>query len=56
MTDLLQDKTARCKAAFDAYAALHRAIKRDHTLARNPYFTALQDAAYSRFKAAWEAM
>jgi hypothetical protein len=55
VTDL-QDKTARCKAAFEAYAALHKAVKADRALIDNPYFIALQDAAYARFKAAWEAM
>ena len=52
----LQDKTACCKAAFEAYAALHKAVKADRALSKNPYFIALQDTAYARFKAAWESM
>lgn len=43
-------------SAWRAYSALQRAASAEPALIQNDYFTALQDTAYARFLAAFEAL
>lgn len=42
--------------AFQAFAATRKAALEDPSLLSNPYFTAMQDSAYARFRARFEAI
>lgn len=42
--------------AYQAFAATQRATRDNPALLENEYFTALQDTAYARFLAAFEAL
>lgn len=45
----------RQTAAWEAYQATVRAIAASPALATNPFYTALRDTAYARFRAEYEA-
>jgi hypothetical protein len=49
-------KDSKCKAAFEAYAALRRLQIAEPKLAGNAYFTALVETAYARFRSLYEAL
>jgi hypothetical protein len=51
---LIQPKQA--EDAFAAYAALARLEAQQPTLRTNPYWEALRDAAFARFRAAFEVL
>jgi len=48
--------TVQADAAWDAFKAVQLTAARNPSLLANPYFTALQDAAYARFRAVFEAL
>ena len=48
--------SAEVQRAFDAFSPLRKAACAEPHLATNPYFTALQDTAYARFLAVFEAL
>jgi len=56
MIDDIQSKSARCNAAFEAYAALQMQARDNPALRENRFFQARIDAAYSRFLALYGAL
>lgn len=57
MCDLDQTTLERkADMAFAAYQAMRHAAASNPALLDNPYFIALQDTAYSRFRLAFEAL
>jgi hypothetical protein len=51
-----QIDAAEVEAAYGAFAALRKAVRRDPALLENAYFEALQDTAYARFLLLFEAL